>query len=224
LIYNPQRLHPQSRDSIISKLAKYSIIEYSLKKYWFDNESITSLSLSELLNELEETIKTDTYKFESQIFYSYKNYYFVKISDETNFQLHGNNETIFAIDTTALDYEESIFLIDPEHPEKFINENFKNDFTKNGIPSIIQLYGKLKLNGNKNFEIYDGKNSNSFVFIDEHGYKLSNLLRFDQSTEHVSTVYKNNYASTINYYYLDFIFQNSTMEVIETLLFRLPKD
>ena len=77
---------------------------------------------------------------------------------------------------------------------------------------------------NLDFEIYDGKNSNSFVFIDEQGYKLSNLLRFDQSAEHVSTVYKNNYASTINYYYLDFVFQNSTMEVIETLLFRLPKD
>jgi hypothetical protein len=217
-------LHTQSRDSVISNLAKYSIIDYSLKKYWIDNESISSLSLSELLNELEETIKTDTYKFESQIFYSYKNYYFVKISDQTNFQLHGNNETIFAIDTTALDYEESIFLIDPEHPEKFINENFKNYFTKNEIPSIIQLYGKLKLNGSKNFEIYDGKNSNSFVFIDEQGYKLSNLLRFDQSVEHVSTVSKNNYASTINYYYLDFVFQNSTMEVIETLLFRLPND
>ena len=224
MIHNSQKLYPQERDSVISNLAKYSIIDYTLKKYWNHDKSISSLSLSELLNELVETIRTDNYKFEGNIFYTYKNYYFVNISDQTNFQLHGNNETIFAIDTTALAYEESIFLIDPEQPEIFINENFKKYLTMNEIPSIIQLYGKLKSISNESIEIYNGENVDSFGFIDKQGYRLSDLLRFDQSTEHVSTVYKVNHANTINYYYLDFIFKNSTMEVIESLLFRLPKD
>ena len=218
-----QVLCSQERDSVISALAKYSIIDYMINKYWSDNKSISTSSLSKSLNEVAEIIEFNDYKFESEVFYSYQNFYFLRLSDETNFQLHWRNETIFAIDTSALDYEESVFLIDPDHPEKFINENLKNYFTKKEIPSIIKLYGELKSIGNENTEFFNGKNLNPFVFIDEHGYKLSNLLRYDQSLDHVSNVYKVNNASTINYYYLDFSFKNSTLEVIESLLFQLPR-
>jgi hypothetical protein len=135
-------LFAQNLERDYELLAKYSILKYSIDKYF--NTGADSIFLRNAIEDTEEIVKTSNYKYEVDSIFEINNFQVISIVDHSNFQLHGLNYEVYAIDKSAT-YDFRYYKITSENLIDFINKtiifNSKNKFKDESYQiKLIEFY------------------------------------------------------------------------------------
>jgi hypothetical protein len=208
-------------------LAKYSILKYSIDKYF--NTEVDSLFLRNAIEETEEIVQTNNYKYEVDSIFEINNFQVISIIDHSNFQLHGLNYEVYAIDKSA-EYNSRYYKISSENMIDFINKTLiitgKNKFKDESDQiKLIEFYNSLLIYLSKylyTIEFYSEKNKEMFSYL-EDSFLFKNIMKKENNYfQHL--YYKrgsDNDASEIEYYSIIYSFDQNELKVEKHLLYRI---
>jgi hypothetical protein len=148
-------------------LAKFAILKYALEVNY---ESPCFLERS--LKDIEKYVINKTYKYKIEIIDSIKSIDIISIIDESNFQLHGLNQTIFAIDKSEKVGARYKILTETDLLS-FINQEICPEIVESEKFEVIKFYNKL-------FEHYHNGFDTTLKFFDKENSKEFEQLGFSK--------------------------------------------
>lgn len=208
-------------------LAKYSILKYSIDKYF--NTEVDSMFLRSAIEDTEDIVKTNNYKYEVDSIFEINNFQVISIVDYSNFQLHGLNYEVYAIDKSAT-YDFRYYKITSENMIDFINKtiifNGKNKFKDESYQiKLIEFYNSLLIYLNKylyTIEFYSEKNKKLFNYL-EGSFRFKDIMK--KENNYFQHLYfkreSNNDSSEIEYYSIIYSFDQNELKVENRLLYKL---
>lgn len=211
----------QTLDQDYEWLAKYSILKYALDKNFLGNTS-DGIRLPRSIEDVEEIIKNKNYKYSVDSIYSFNEFQIISITDESNFQLHGLNFNVYAIDTTET-FGDRYYSLESNNFLEYINSNlykFPRDSTER--IKLIEVYNALlKCFNRYGSEIifYNEENKSSFQYLSKR-YRFTDLME-----DNVDYIYNLYYTTNINgdieFRMLFYEFKKDKMEIVNRLEYKI---
>lgn len=202
-------------------LAKYSILKYAIEKNFSGNTS-DGINLSSSITEVENIIKNNNYRYRVDSICSFNRFQIICITDENNFQLHGLNFSVYAIDTTET-FGIRYYSIERDKFLDFINNNlYKYPKKSSHRYKLIEVYNALfKCFHRNNIEIvfYNEDNKSRFQYLTKR-YPLDVIMKDDVNYMY-NLYYTNNFNDDIEYWSLEYSFKKEKMEVEKYLEYRI---
>jgi len=220
-------LFAQNLDRDYEILAKYSILKYSIDKDF--NTEVDSIFLRNAIEGTEEIVKTNNYKYEVDSIFEINNFRVISIVDHSNFQLHGLNYEIYAIDKSAT-YYSRYYKITSENMIDFINKviitNGKNKFKDESDQiKLVEFYNSLLIYLSKylyTIEFYSEKNKEMFNYL-EGSFRFKDIMKKENNYfQHL--YYKresDNDDSEIEYYSIIYSFDQNELKIEKRLLYKI---
>lgn len=208
----------QTLDQDYELLAKYSILKYTLEKTSLGNTE----SLSSTIADVENLIKNNNYRYIVDSVCSFDNYQIICITDENNFQFHGSNFSVYAIDTTET-FGNRYYFIDRDKYLDFINNKlYKYPKKSSGRYKLIEVYNALfKCFHRNDCEImfYNQDNKSRFQYLNKRNL-LDDVMK-DIGGYIYNIFYITNINNDIEYWTLIYSFKKDKMEVEKYLEYRI---
>ena len=220
-------LFAQNLDKDFEVLAKYSILKYSIDKYF--NTEVDSIFLRNAIEDTEEIIKSNNYKYEVDSIFEINNFQVISIVDSTNFRLHGLNYEVYAIDKSAT-YDSRYYKITTENMIDFINNviiiNSKNKFKDSSDQiMLIELYNSLLIYFSRyiyTIEFFNEDNKEKFKYL-EGSFRFKDVMKKENNYfQHL--YYKmesHNDVREIEYYNIIYSFDRNELKVENHLLYKI---
>jgi hypothetical protein len=224
-------LHGQSLEEKYQDLAKYCILSNALDQNVGEFGQKSLLTIQSDIDNLSDIIKSEEYSFGIELLGIIGKYDIVQITDSTNFQLHGLNNSIWVIDRNV-DEVENCIPLDKIHFVDFVNTYLYANISDYRKLSIIEAYKNTVLKGNNIF-FYDSIDDLDKFNLIRDEYRLDgpnqyNAIVKDKSSlgkdsYRYETFYKNKTDGKTYYYSIMFLFEWNKFSVLETSLYEVKK-
>jgi len=204
-------------------LAKYSILKNSIENNFSSFDDSTMILSS--INKLEDIVINNNYIYEVQSIDSISSHLIISILDKTNFQLHGQNSNVYAINKT--ESSSRYFNLTKSNLLEYINDQIYPEISTKDQFKLINFYNSIlnyfaKQIG-REVEFYSTSNAEEFNYLD-NVYNLrnivtSNLIGKRDYYEHIYFV-RSEDSNIIEFYQLIYFFNCDQMKVEKYLLLK----
>ncbi len=212
---------------IYDKIARYSILKYSLLSWDSAGDELIEADFDIRLNRIDRIVSEDDFKYSIVRFDRIGSYQFLAVVDSSNFQLHQLNVTFWAIKYGVSPIE--FYSFDNDSIDLFINHHIVGSNDSTDKMKILKLYNDIKFYFVKSScEFFNGKNMESFKYLSKE-YRLSNPYYNVLEKQKIGndwiydleTFYKISEENTVSYYLIHYYFLPNKFYVENTLLYKI---